>query len=120
MDSDDHHSCNDDDNDKSSPFQDYDFSDDCFDYNDDFLDHDFASTYLSYPAEIAGLPCSTTQQPLNTPSYSLLPPDASANLHLDKELTAEPMSDTACLDTGNECTTPADSLESQTYLTCSC
>ena len=116
MDSDDHHTYNDDNNVDSSPSQDYDIPDDSFDYNDDFLDHDFSSTYLSYPVEIAGLLCSTTQQPLDTPSSSLLPPDASANLNPDKELTAEPMSDTACLDTGNECTIPADSLESQTYL----
>ena len=114
MDSDDHHSYNDDNNDDSSPSQDYDIPDVSFDYNDDFLDHDFTSSYLSYPEEIAGLPCSITQQPLDTPSSSLLPLDESANLNPDKELIAEPMSNTACPDTGNECTTPADSLETQT------
>ena len=116
MDSDDHHSYNDDNNDNSSPSPDYDFPDDCFDYNDDFLDHDFTSTYLSYPAEIAGLPCSTTPQTLDTPSSSLLPTDTSDNLNPNKEMIAEPMSNTACPDTGSECRPPADSLEAQTYL----
>ena len=92
-----------DDIDYSSPSQNHDIPEDSFDYNDDnFLDHDhdhdLTSTYLSYPAEIVGLPCSTTPQTLDTPSSSLSPTDASNNLNPNKEMIAEPMPNTACPD----------------------
>ena len=110
-----------DDIDYSSPSQNHDIPEDSFDYNDDnFLDHDhdhdFTSTYLSYPAEIVGLPCSTTPQTLDTPSSSSLPTDTSDNLNPNKEMIAEPMPNTACPDTSTKCRPPADSLEAQTYL----
>ena len=94
-----------DDNDNSSPTQGYDIPEDNFDYNDDnFLDHgynhDFPSAYLSYPADIIPLPCSTTSQTLDTPSSSLS--DASNNLNLNKEMSTEPMPNTACPDTGSD------------------
>ena len=58
-----------------------------------------------------------SQEPLDSPPSSLLPSAESVNLNPDKELIAMPMSDTACLDTkGNECTSPAESLEAKTYL----
>ena len=101
-----------DDIDYSSPSQDHDISD-SFDYTEDnFLHHgyghDLMSAYLSYPADIVPLPCSTTPQALDTPSCSLS--NASNNLHPNKEMTAEPMPNTACPDTGSDYSPQTDSL----------
>ena len=107
MDFDDHHNYNVDHNDNSSSSQDYDIPENDFDYNDDFpvyfpddipedsfdynednfhdYDHDLKSTYLPYPADSFGFPCSTTPQILNFPSPSLS--DASHSLGLNKEMS---------------------------------